>query len=139
MHDAHRRNRSALRGADSRRAAPADSDGRRGLLLVVALLTAVGPLAIACASRGSPRCIQTFLTKAASILPYMGAGTAVRHVLGNDSGGGYEWAATHGPVPRGITALALDAWGRIERLPPYDGAYADTAMFTALAQYAIER
>ncbi|WP_406222911.1 hypothetical protein [Streptomyces canus] len=83
--------------------------------------------------------IHTFLTKAASILPYMGAGTAVRHVLGNDSGGGYEWAATHGPVPRGITALELDAWGRIERLTAvWNGAYADTAMFTALAQKAIE-
>jgi hypothetical protein len=90
--------------------APADSDGRRGLLLVLALLTAVGPLA-----------------------------TAVRHALGNESGGGYEWAATHDPVPHGITAPALDAWGRIGRpTAVWNGAYADTAMFTALAQNAIE-
>ncbi|MPY60530.1 nuclear transport factor 2-like protein [Streptomyces spongiae] len=83
--------------------------------------------------------IQTFLTKAASVLPYVGAGTGVRHVLGNDTGGGYEWTAANSPVPRGITALELDPWGRIERLTAvWNGAYADNAMLTSFAQKAIE-
>lgn len=83
--------------------------------------------------------IQAFLTKAASVLPYVGAGTGVRHILGNDTGGGYEWTAVNGPVPRGITALELDAWGRIERLTAvWNGAYADTAMLAALVQKTIE-
>lgn len=84
--------------------------------------------------------IQTYLTKAASVLPYVGAGTGVRHVLGNDVGGGYEWTAAHSPVPRGITALELDPWGRIERFTAvWNGAYADTALLTTLAQKAIEQ
>ncbi|MET9679151.1 nuclear transport factor 2 family protein [Streptomyces coeruleorubidus] len=84
--------------------------------------------------------IQTFLTKAASALPYIGADTGLRHVLGNDTGGGYEWTATGSPVPRGITALELDPWGRIERLTAvWNGAYADTAMLTDLAAKAIEQ
>ena len=84
--------------------------------------------------------IQTFLTKAASVLPYVGAGTGVRHVLGSAAGGGYEWTATHGPVPRGITALELDAWGKIERCTAvWNGAYADPALLTTLAGLAIEQ
>ena len=84
--------------------------------------------------------IETYLTKAASLLPYVGAGTSVRHVLGSHTGGGYEWTAANGPVPRGITALELDPWGKIERLTAvWNGAYADTALLTALAQQAIER
>ncbi|MGW2378665.1 hypothetical protein [Streptomyces sp. NPDC001658] len=84
--------------------------------------------------------IQTFLTKAAALLPYVGAGTGVRHVLGNDTGGGYEWTAADGPVPRGITALELDPWGRIERLTAvWNGAYADASLLTGLAAKAVEQ
>ncbi|GAA4636788.1 hypothetical protein GCM10023196_087920 [Actinoallomurus vinaceus] len=84
--------------------------------------------------------IQAYLAKAASVLPYVGAGTGVRHVLGNDVGGGYEWTATNSPVPRGITALELDPWGKIERFTAvWNGAYADDAMFTAFAQKAVEQ
>lgn len=83
--------------------------------------------------------IQTYLTKAASILPYVGAGSGVRHVLGNDVGGGYEWTA-NGPIPRGITALELDSWGKIERFTAvWNGAYADSALLTGYAQQAIEQ
>jgi hypothetical protein len=84
--------------------------------------------------------IHTYLTKAASVLPYVGAGTSVRHVLGNNVGGGYEWTATRGPVPRGITGIELDPWGKIERLTAvWNGALADDAMLTTLAQKAIEQ
>ncbi|WP_405876329.1 nuclear transport factor 2 family protein [Streptomyces sp. NBC_00005] len=84
--------------------------------------------------------IHAYLTKAGSALPYVGAGTGVRHVLGNDVGGGYEWTASGGPVPRGITGIELDPWGRIERFTAvWNGAYADDALLTLLARKAIER
>lgn len=83
--------------------------------------------------------IEAYLARAASVLPYIGAGTGVRHVLGGDVGGGYEWTAADSPVPRGITALELDPWGKIERFTAvWNGAYADDAMLTAFAQQAIE-
>jgi hypothetical protein len=84
------------------------------------------PAHIQVTSRSS---IQAYLARAAAILPYVGHGTGVRHVLGNDSGGGYEWTAASGPVPRGITALELDPWGKIERLTAtWNGAYADDGL-----------
>ncbi|WP_405723186.1 twin-arginine translocation signal domain-containing protein [Streptomyces sp. NBC_01537] len=83
--------------------------------------------------------IETYLTKAASLLPYVGAGTGVRHVLGSQAGGGYEWTAANGPIPRGITGIELDPWGKIERFTSvWNGAYADAALLTAFAQQAIE-
>jgi hypothetical protein len=83
--------------------------------------------------------IQAYLTKAAALLPFVGRGTGARHVLGNDSGGGYEWTATSGPAPRGITALELDPWGKIERFTAaWNRAYADDALLTAFAAKAIE-
>ena len=83
--------------------------------------------------------ITTYLTGAASILPYIGSGTDVRHVLGNNIGGGYEWTNTTGPIPRGITALELDPWGKIERFSAvWNGALATDALLTEFAQYAIE-
>ena len=83
--------------------------------------------------------IQAYLTKAAAILPYVGHVTGVRHVLGSDSGGGYEWTAASGPVPRGITALELDPWGKIERFTAvWDGAYASDSLLTEFAAKAIE-
>ncbi|MDH6436261.1 hypothetical protein M2158_004801 [Streptomyces sp. SAI-144] len=68
----------------------------------------------------------------------MGAGTAVRHVLGNDSGGGYEWAATHARSPAASPPSNSTPGAGSNAYRRMDGAYADTAMFTALAQCAIE-
>jgi len=94
------------------------------------------PAHIQITSRSS---IQAYLTKAAVILPYAGHGTGVRHVLGSDSGGGYEWTVASGPVPRGITALELDPWGKIERFTAtWNGAYAGDSLLTEFAAKAIE-
>ena len=83
--------------------------------------------------------IHTYLTQAGSALPYVGAGTGVRHVLATMSGE-YEWTAVNGPVLRGITGIELDPWGRIERFTAvWNGAYADDALLTLLARKAIER
>lgn len=87
-----------------------------------------------------PRSISSFLTGAVSLLPYTGGGTAVRHIVGSAVGGGYEWTAANGPVPRGVTALELDGSGKITRLTAmWDGSLVDDSTLISLAQKAIER
>jgi len=87
-----------------------------------------------------PRSIGTYLTKAASLLPYAGGGTAVRHVVGSAVGGGYEWTASNNAVPRGIVGLELDRWGKITRLTAlWDGSLMDDSTLVSLARTAIER
>jgi hypothetical protein len=87
-----------------------------------------------------PRSIGSYLTAAASLLPYAGRGTGVRHVLGSAVGGGYEWTATDSPVPQGVTALELDRWGKISRLTAmWNGSLVDDTTLTSLARLAIER
>jgi hypothetical protein len=87
-----------------------------------------------------PRSIGTYLTDAVSLLPYAGGGTAVRHVLGSAVGGGYEWTASNSAVPRGVTALELDRWGRITRLTAmWDASLVDDPTLVSLARTAIER
>ena len=87
-----------------------------------------------------PRSIGSYLTGAASLLPYTGEDTAVRHVVGSAVGGGYEWTASAGPVPRGVIALELDGWGQITRLTSmWDGSLVDDSTLISLAQKAIER
>ncbi|MFI9731072.1 hypothetical protein [Streptomyces sp. NPDC052092] len=83
------------------------------------------------------RSIGAYLTDAVGLLPYTGAGTAVRHALGNELGGGFD---SKGPVPRGIVGLELDRWQRISRLTAmWDGSLVDDATLLSLAQRAIER
>jgi hypothetical protein len=87
-----------------------------------------------------PRSIGTYLTQAASLLPYAGAGTAVRHVVGSAVGGGYEWTASDNAVTRGIVALELDRWGRITRLTAlWDGSLMNDTTLLSLARKAIEQ
>lgn len=87
-----------------------------------------------------PRSIGSYLTGAASLLPYSGGSTAVRHVVGSAAGGGYEWTASDGPVPRGVIALELDGWGKITRLTAmWDGSQVDDSTLVSLSQKAIER
>ncbi|MDT3439300.1 hypothetical protein [Pseudofrankia sp. BMG5.37] len=87
-----------------------------------------------------PRSIGTYLTKAISLLPYAGGGTAVRHVVGSAVGGGYEWTASNSAVPRGVVALELDGWGRITRLTAmWDGSLVDDSTLISLARTTIEQ
>ena len=87
-----------------------------------------------------PRSIGSYLTGAASLLPYTGGGTAVRHVVGSAVGGGYEWTASEGSVPHGVIALELDRWGRITRFTAmWDGSQVDDSVLVSLARTAIER
>lgn len=87
-----------------------------------------------------PRSIGSYLIDAAAVLPYVGAGTSVRHIVGSALGGGYEWINEDGPVPRGVTALELDCWGKITRLTAmWDGSLVDDATLDLLSQKAVER
>ncbi|MEU6603089.1 hypothetical protein [Streptomyces flaveolus] len=86
------------------------------------------------------RSIGTYLTDTVGLLPYTGVGTAIRHVLGNQLGGGFEFTASQGPVPRGIVGLELDRWQKISRLTAmWDGSLMDDATLLSLAERAIER
>ena len=83
--------------------------------------------------------IDSFLSRAGGLLPFVGPGTALRHVVGNSAGGAYEWTAT-GAVPRGVSTIELDAWGNINRLDAmWDGALADDDTLLRLASSAIEQ
>ncbi|MER7811909.1 hypothetical protein [Streptomyces sp900116325] len=87
-----------------------------------------------------PRSIGGYLTAASGLLPYVGKGTGVRHVLGNELGGGYEYTSADGPVPRGLVGLELDRWRKISRFTAmWDGALVDDAVLLSLAGKAVER
>jgi len=87
-----------------------------------------------------PRSIGTYLTRAASVLPYTGDGTAVRHIVGSAVGGGYEWTASNNAVSRGVVALELDRWRRITRLTAlWDGSLMDGSTLISLSRAAIEQ
>jgi ketosteroid isomerase-like protein len=58
--------------------------------------------------------IERYLGRTLAKLPY-GPGSSVRHVVGSDQGGGYEWIAP-GAVQRGIVAIELDRDGKIVKL-----------------------
>ena len=60
--------------------------------------------------------IGRYLARALPDVPY-GRGASVAHVVGGDTGGGYEWHAgpSAAPMRRGNTELALDADGKITR------------------------
>jgi limonene-1,2-epoxide hydrolase len=86
-----------------------------------------------------PRHIRSFLTAAQGTLAYLGHGVEVRHILGADAGGGYEWTA-EGTVKRGINVLTLDEQGRITGFEAmWDGSQIDDDALLALAKATIER
>lgn len=61
-------------------------------------------------------------------------------LFGNDAGGGYEWRAAGGQVPRGVIALELDPAGQISRLTAvWDGALLDDDALSALTARVVER
>jgi hypothetical protein len=85
------------------------------------------------------RSIGTFLAGSRGSLPFVGSGVEVLHVVGSDSGGGYEWTAP-GAVPRGVNTLELDRNGLITRFESiWDGARASDDQLLRLASAALER
>ena len=85
--------------------------------------------------------IERYLARALSKLP-AGPGSSMLHTVGGDLGGGYEWQAAPAfdkTVRRGITALTLDADGKVSRLTTvWDGAMISDAEIKALTMLALE-
>ena len=82
--------------------------------------------------------IERYLRRAAAQLPW-GAGSSVRHVVGSEQGGGYEWINPAHAAPRGISALELDDTGAISRLSVmWDGSLIDNTEFARLQGLAAE-
>jgi len=85
-----------------------------------------------------PQSIAGYLQRAANTLPN-GLGASVRHVVGGDTGGAYEWTNSRGPVPRGASALQLNARGQIIRLSSiWDGSSVDAGWLTQRMAETIE-
>lgn len=85
-----------------------------------------------------PQSIAGYLKRAWAELPN-GKGARVRHIVGGDAGGAYEWTNAHSLVPRGATGLQLDAAGRILRLSSiWDGSLVDQAWLTHRMSRTIE-
>jgi hypothetical protein len=83
--------------------------------------------------------IERYLARVLPQAPF-GRGAALRHVVGGDLGGGFEWVAPQSAgVDAGITALELDGEGRISRLTTvYDGRQLAPEARRALALLALE-
>jgi hypothetical protein len=64
----------------------------------------------------------------------------IRHVVGSDQGGGYEWTGgTATAVKFGVTALVLDSKGAITKMSTvYDGENIETTGIKALAMLGVE-
>jgi hypothetical protein len=82
--------------------------------------------------------IDRYLARAAAQVPY-GFGARVRHIVGGDRGGGYEWISSISQATHGLTALELNAAGQITRASTiYDGRLLPTSERVKLAVLALE-
>ena len=82
--------------------------------------------------------IDRYLARAAALLPY-GSGARVRHIVGGDLGGGYEWISITSKATHGLTALELNAAGQITRASTiYDGRLLPISERVKLAMLALE-
>lgn len=84
--------------------------------------------------------IGRYLGRALEQLPF-GPGATPRRVIGGGAGGGLEWAGSAASgVRRGITALELDARGRISRVTVcYDGQLLADDARKRLVELSLER
>jgi ketosteroid isomerase-like protein len=82
--------------------------------------------------------IASYLARATATLPY-GQSARVRHLVGGDGGGAYEWTSASGPVPRGVNAIELSPRGQITHLwSIWDGSLAAPAWITRAMALTIE-
>jgi hypothetical protein len=85
-----------------------------------------------------PQSIAGYLKRAASSLPN-GRGARMRHIVGGNQGGAYEWTNSRGPVPRGVSALQLNGTGQILRLSSiWDGSLVRASWLTQRMAETIE-
>ena len=85
--------------------------------------------------------IKRYLGRALTKLP-AGAGSSLLHVVGGDTGGGFEWQTApryRASLRRGATAIELDSEGKVSRLTTvWDGAMLSADEVKGLAVLAIE-
>jgi hypothetical protein len=83
--------------------------------------------------------IERYLARILPDAPY-GTGSRLRHVLGSDAGGGFEWfpnPTSH--VRAGITAVVLDQRGLVNRLTTvYDSSLLTDGEMSSLVSKAVE-
>ncbi len=81
--------------------------------------------------------IGVYLKRAVTPLPY-GPGTRVRHMVGSEQGGGYEWTGD-GPIRNGVIALELDDDAHITRFTAmWDASKLTAAAVSGLVGLAVE-
>jgi ketosteroid isomerase-like protein len=82
--------------------------------------------------------ITRYLERASPDLPY--AQTSIRHIVGTDKGGGFEWLAEGRAVPRGAAALELSQDGKITKFTVvWDSSLLDDTAITVAAAHAVDR
>ncbi len=83
--------------------------------------------------------IKRYLSRIQSVAPYL-RGSKLRHVVGSDLGGGFEWYGSPlTPVRTGITGLTLNEDGKIIRAASmYDGRLLGKAKANVLRSLAAE-
>jgi hypothetical protein len=84
--------------------------------------------------------IERYLDRILTRAPF-GTGAKLRHVLGGDRGGGFEWTSGHSSNQQvGVTALELNSGGKITRLTTvYDGRQLSRGTLDELATLSIEQ
>ena len=84
--------------------------------------------------------IQAYLSHVLSVSPF-GRGSTLRHIVGGDMGGGFEWSGTaSSPVRVGITSITLDPDGQISSVAVmYDGRLLPRAEKERLVLLSMDR
>jgi hypothetical protein len=80
--------------------------------------------------------IERYLARALAKAPF-GSGSKLRHVVGSDLGGGFEWLASSGVA--GVTAIRLGGDGKITAITTvYDGRLLNEAALKSLSALSLD-
>jgi hypothetical protein len=83
--------------------------------------------------------IGKYLSRVLATVPY-GKGSKLRHIVGSDQGGGYEWTNDTASVKRGVIGVELNSAGQISRIDAtWDNAVMSDADLQALVMQSIEK
>jgi hypothetical protein len=83
--------------------------------------------------------IGKYLARVLTTTPY-GEGSKLRHVVGSDQGGGFEWTNDGSSVKRGVVAINLNSAGQVERLDTtWDNSIMSDADLRTLVLQSIEK
>ncbi|MPY56005.1 nuclear transport factor 2-like protein [Streptomyces spongiae] len=82
--------------------------------------------------------ITGYLDRASTSVPYRSG--AIRHTVGSDQGGGFEWMRPNGTPTHGIVSFELDSQQKITRLTSmWDGSRLTDAQILTLLGQTLER